>query len=119
PVFHLRKDLLQHKKNNAIISHTNIVHASNLGKNHKRHTFTTATNGKAFSEPEIIETVNLEQLIKTLKDNSQETSFSKNLKTLAQAVQETCQEYRYGQYLNEMSKLRFNYEQDYYPEDKE
>jgi len=57
PVFHLRKDLIGYKQSSSIIKNSNIVSVHKLD-NHKRYTFKTTKRGRAYSEPEDIETEN-------------------------------------------------------------
>lgn len=107
PVFHLREDLKNLKKSNSIIKNSNVVKVSKLNR-HSRYTFTSAKNGKAFSEPENIIADKIENIVaELLNENSIEVSFFENVSKLADTITKVCAENKLSEYLEVMSSDRF------------
>jgi hypothetical protein len=106
PVFHLRKDLVQHKQASSVIANSNVIHVNHLS-GHKRFTFTNSTNGMGFSEPESISTLNLKELTESLLEKDYNKDFVENLLVLSSEITSVCKKNKLGDYLENMSSLRY------------
>lgn len=118
PVFHLRRDLVQHKQANSVIANSNVIHVSYLN-DHKRFTFTNSTNGMGFSEPERISSLDLSKLVSSLRETNENKDFFENLFSLSSRISLVCEKHRLSDYLENMSNLRFReLDEQNYPEHK-
>lgn len=107
PVFHLRQELKTHKRANTIIENSNLVRVSKLN-NHARYTFVSPKNGKAFSEPENIDSETMEKIISSLSDSkADKLSFESNITNLGSIIDEVLRENNLFDYFEEISKDRF------------